>query len=208
MLHLVRNTSKGYLWCRDPWQLNTRFFAVLLWILLCLFVQNRWEKYIYEMLYKKKLKAMSTESTTRFTYTWSTNNCKMWAQLKHVKGFSNVSTRITDIQASLGNVTIMPACKVYSWLDMWHRNRVYERLFTATSLQKNEWMHACMCVCRYIYTYYIYKYGPGSSVGIATDYGLDSPGIESRWSEIFRPSRPALWSIQPPVQWVSGLSWG
>jgi hypothetical protein len=30
--------------------------------------------------------------------------------------------------------------------------------------------------------------GPGSSVGIATDYGLNGPGIESRW-EIFRPSR-------------------
>jgi hypothetical protein len=28
--------------------------------------------------------------------------------------------------------------------------------------------------------------GPGSSVGIATDYGLDGPGIESRWGEIFR----------------------
>jgi hypothetical protein len=23
--------------------------------------------------------------------------------------------------------------------------------------------------------------GPGSSVGIATDYGLDGPGIKSRW---------------------------
>ena len=29
---------------------------------------------------------------------------------------------------------------------------------------------------------------PGSSVSIATDYGLDGPGIESRWGEIFRPS--------------------
>ena len=36
------------------------------------------------------------------------------------------------------------------------------------------------------------KYGPGSSVGLGTDYGLDGPGIESRWCEIFRPSRPAL----------------
>ena len=27
----------------------------------------------------------------------------------------------------------------------------------------------------------------GSSVGIAIDYGLDGPGIESRWGEIFRP---------------------
>ena len=33
--------------------------------------------------------------------------------------------------------------------------------------------------------------GPGSSVGIATEYGLDGPGIESRWGEIFRcPDRP------------------
>ena len=41
------------------------------------------------------------------------------------------------------------------------------------------------------------SYGPGSSVGIATDYGLDGPGIESRWGEIFRPSRPALGPTQP-----------
>ena len=26
--------------------------------------------------------------------------------------------------------------------------------------------------------------GPGSSVSIATDYGVDGPGIESRWVEI------------------------
>jgi len=32
----------------------------------------------------------------------------------------------------------------------------------------------------------------GSSVGIATGYGLDDPGIKSRWGEIFRtcPDRP------------------
>ena len=27
--------------------------------------------------------------------------------------------------------------------------------------------------------------GPGSIVGIVTAYGLDGPGIESRWGEIF-----------------------
>jgi len=29
--------------------------------------------------------------------------------------------------------------------------------------------------------------GPGSLVGIATDYGLDGPGIEYRWGRDFPP---------------------
>jgi hypothetical protein len=37
----------------------------------------------------------------------------------------------------------------------------------------------------------LYFGGPGSSVGMATDYGLDGSGIEVRWGEIFRrPDRP------------------
>ena len=45
--------------------------------------------------------------------------------------------------------------------------------------------------------------GPGSSIGIATGYGLDGPGIESRWGgEIFRtcPDR----SLGPPSLLYNG----
>jgi hypothetical protein len=48
-----------------------------------------------------------------------------------------------------------------------------------------------------------------SAVGIATGYGLSSPGIESRWERDFpHLSRPALGPNQSPVQWVPGLSPG
>jgi hypothetical protein len=51
--------------------------------------------------------------------------------------------------------------------------------------------------------------GPDSSVGMATGYGLDSLGIESRRGRDFSHlSRPVLGSTQPSVEWVPGLSGG
>ena len=47
--------------------------------------------------------------------------------------------------------------------------------------------------------------GRDSSVGIATRYGLDGPGIEYRRGREFpHLSRPALGPTQPPMQWVPG----
>jgi len=45
--------------------------------------------------------------------------------------------------------------------------------------------------------------GLGSSVGIATDYGLDGPGSNPGGDEIFRPSRPAL-----GLQGTGSFPWG
>jgi hypothetical protein len=51
--------------------------------------------------------------------------------------------------------------------------------------------------------------GSDSVVGIVTGYGLDGPGIESRWGRNFpHLSRQALGFTQPTVQRVPGLSRG
>jgi len=51
--------------------------------------------------------------------------------------------------------------------------------------------------------------GPGSIVGIATAYGLDGQGIETRWEgDLPHLYRRALRPTQPPVKWVAGISRG
>ena len=48
----------------------------------------------------------------------------------------------------------------------------------------------------------------GSSVGIATEHGLDGPWSNPGGDEIFHPFRPELMSTQPPVKLVTWLSQG
>ena len=61
----------------------------------------------------------------------------------------------------------------------------------------------CLCVCVCVYTR-----GLGSSVGIASDYGLDGLGSNPGGDEIFRLSRPAPGPTQLPAKWVPDLSRG
>jgi hypothetical protein len=49
--------------------------------------------------------------------------------------------------------------------------------------------------------YWYIKVVRGSSIGIATRYGMDGLGIEHRWGRDFpNPSLPALGPTQPPTQ--------
>ena len=56
----------------------------------------------------------------------------------------------------------------------------------------------------------MYVVGRDSAVVIATRYGVEGPGIESKWTRYFpQLSRPELGTAQPPVRWVTGLFlWG
>jgi hypothetical protein len=65
------------------------------------------------------------------------------------------------------------------------------------------------CLCNNDMTAQRVVCGPDSLVGIATRYGLEGPGIESRWGRDFpHHSRPVVRATQPPIQWVPGLSRG
>ena len=51
------------------------------------------------------------------------------------------------------------------------------------------YIYICVCVCVCVCVYF---YGPGSLVGIATDYGLDGPGSNCSGGLDFPPVHTAL----------------
>jgi hypothetical protein len=67
----------------------------------------------------------------------------------------------------------------------------------STQVENQKHVIITWCVTVYVagtsivVTFHFQKW-PGSSVGLATGYGLDSPEIKSQWGEIFRtrPDRP------------------
>ena len=63
--------------------------------------------------------------------------------------------------------------------------------------------YLCIIICSPYYSILVRD----SSVGIATDYGLDGPGIESRRGRDFpHLSISALGPTQPPILWIPDLS--
>jgi hypothetical protein len=104
----------------------------------------------------------------------------------------------------------MFACPFYTSSLIWVDFGVGQQISTLRGLVKIGPVKAafhvvpCMNFCPYFS-----HCGPGSSVGIVTDYALNGPRIESRWGRDFpHLSTPVQGPTQPPVEWVPGLSWG
>jgi len=89
-------------------------------------------------------------------------------------------------------------------------------VFPSFSMRKSQWTQirkhqfsSTSFKTEHLFSYTFHTTGRDSPVGKTTRYGLEGPGIESRWERDFlHPSRTALGSTQPPIQRVPGLVGG
>jgi hypothetical protein len=89
------------------------------------------------------------------------------------------------------------------------RNRAWFSYFSATFVWNSSPPSSSFSSSSSSSSYYYYYVYRDRVAGIATCYGLDGPGIESRWGRAFlHPSRPARRPTQPPTKWVPGLFLG
>ena len=127
---------------------------------------------------------------------------------------------VTSLQTHSRNVTEQKKRSQYTktahlstyclGLVTWELEGTYgKRIMWVRCLSGKTMGHELLPVQKHLSSTHFMYHGPVSVVGIATGYGLDGPGIESRWERDFpHLSRPALGATQPPVQRVPGLSRG
>ena len=112
-------------------------------------------------------------------------------------GFIRVSERnisLNDINISTSVIETLILCKE-DISNIILINLIFHRLYSGDLFQNAPLTHSYLCEV------FTPKGGRDSVVGIATRYGLDSPGIEASWGRDFpRPSRTAPGPIQLLVQ--------
>ena len=83
---------------------------------------------------------------------------------------------------------LLPSVRLYQCGSHWMDFRAIWYLSLRWKFFENiQWLTAGKNIGHFTFIVagYINSRGPGSSVGIATGYGLDGPGIESRWGRYF-----------------------
>jgi len=89
-------------------------------------------------------------------------------------------------------------------MQNWNSDEVKVSIVKEVICKKySSWSYVRILICNHydnycsqlscIFNFIIDFYGPGSVVGIATADGLDGPGFESRWGEIFRTCPDLPW---------------
>jgi hypothetical protein len=114
---------------------------------------------------------------------------------------SNVHQTANNVQNDSLRSHVITTSQLYTTSSLWSTNFANNTRGRSADSFRRHVVLCSECVLLNLTTYYTkykfafrnptyYMVGRDSSVGIATPYGLEGPGIESRWGG--RTSRPAL----------------